>query len=106
MSHPIVVVGAGQAAASFASRHVAGGLQQPLLIIGEENTAPYQRPPLSKKYLLGEADLEQLYIRQPGWYGEQGVETRLGVRVESIDRDAGAIKLSDGDVIAYDKLVL
>jgi len=58
MAAPIVIIGAGQAAASFISRHVALGSEQPLLLVGEESHPPYQRPPLSKKYLLGELERE------------------------------------------------
>jgi 3-phenylpropionate/trans-cinnamate dioxygenase ferredoxin reductase subunit len=65
MGAPIVIVGAGQAATSFISRHLALGSEQPLLLIGEESHPPYQRPPLSKKYLLGQLELERLFIR-PG----------------------------------------
>ncbi|MFT5506895.1 MAG: 3-phenylpropionate/trans-cinnamate dioxygenase ferredoxin reductase subunit, partial [Gammaproteobacteria bacterium] len=56
MSDPIVVIGAGQAAASFVSRHVALGTAQSVILFGEEPVPPYQRPPLSKKYLLGQLD--------------------------------------------------
>ncbi|MFT7672505.1 MAG: 3-phenylpropionate/trans-cinnamate dioxygenase ferredoxin reductase subunit, partial [Gammaproteobacteria bacterium] len=67
MSNPIVVIGAGQAAASFVSRHIALGNSQPVILIGEEPVPPYQRPPLSKKYLLGQLDRERLFIRPQKW---------------------------------------
>ena len=84
MSAPIVIVGAGQAAASFVSRYVALGAQKPLLLVGEETHPPYQRPPLSKKYLLGELERERLFIRPLEWYGEQNVELRLDTRVDGV----------------------
>ena len=106
MSAPIIIVGAGQAAVSLASRHVALGNEQPLLLIGDEPEPPYQRPPLSKKYLLGELERERLFIRPREWYADQGIETRFGTRVTEIDRGAKRVVTSDGDSLDYDKLVL
>ncbi len=77
MAAPIVVVGAGQAAASLAARHVARASSQPLLLIGDESHPPCQRPPLSKKYLLGQLERERLFIRPRDWYAGSGVETRF-----------------------------
>ena len=106
MSAPVIIVGAGQAAASYISRHVALENQQPVLLIGEEPHPPYQRPPLSKKYLLGQLELERLFIRPLDWYQEQNVELRLNTRVESIDRDKRQLTCKDGNIIDYSKLVL
>jgi 3-phenylpropionate/trans-cinnamate dioxygenase ferredoxin reductase subunit len=106
MAAPIVIVGAGQAAASFISRHVALGRQQPVLLIGDEAHPPYQRPPLSKKYLLGELELERLFIRPLEWYADQAVELRFDTRVDAIDRDLKKIITSNGDTVEYDKLLL
>ena len=106
MTAPIVIVGAGQAAASFISRHVALGGEQPLLLVGEESHPPYQRPPLSKKYLLGELERDRLFIRPLDWYAEQGIETRFDTRVDAIKPDARKIITTDGEEIEYDKLVL
>jgi 3-phenylpropionate/trans-cinnamate dioxygenase ferredoxin reductase subunit len=86
MAAPIVIIGAGQAAASFISRHVALGNEQPLLLVGEESHPPYQRPPLSKKYLLGELERERLFIRPLQWYADQAVELRFDTRIDRIDR--------------------
>lgn len=106
MAAPIVIVGAGQAAASFISRHVALGSQQPVLLIGEEAHPPYQRPPLSKKYLRGELESERLFIRPLEWYADQAVELRFDTRVDSIDRDHKKIITDDGKSVEYDKLLL
>lgn len=106
MTTPIVVIGAGQAAASFVSRHVALGSPQPLLLIGEEPHPPYQRPPLSKKYLLGELERERLFIRPLEWYAEQGVETRFDTRISEIKPVERQVMTDAGDNIEYDKLVL
>jgi len=106
LTAPIVIVGAGQAAASFISRHVALGSQQPVLLIGDEAHPPYQRPPLSKKYLLGKLERERLFIRPLEWYADQAVELRFDTRVDAIDRDLKKIITSGGDTVEYDKLLL
>ena len=106
MSDPIVIIGAGQAAASFISRHVALGNETPLLLIGDEPLPPYQRPPLSKKYLLGELERERLFIRPEQWYADQGVNTRFNTRIESINPAEKQIITKQGDTIAYSKLLL
>ncbi len=106
MAAPIVIVGAGQAAASFISRHVTLGSQQPVLLIGDEAYPPYQRPPLSKKYLLGELERERLFIRPLEWYADQAVELRFDTRVDAIDRDLKKIITANGDTVEYDKLLL
>ena len=106
MSDPIVIIGAGQAAASFISRHTALGNEESLLLIGDEPLPPYQRPPLSKKYLLGELDRERLFIRPQQWYADQGVITRFNTRVESIAPGDKNITAEGGESIAYSKLVL
>lgn len=106
MSDPIIIIGAGQAAASFISRHTALGNEESLLLIGDEPLPPYQRPPLSKKYLLGELDRERLFIRPQQWYADQGVITRFNTRVESIAPGDKNITTEGGETIAYSKLVL
>jgi 3-phenylpropionate/trans-cinnamate dioxygenase ferredoxin reductase subunit len=106
MDKPIVIVGAGQAAASFVSRHIKLGNSHALHLIGEEPLPPYQRPPLSKKYLMGELERDRLFIRPLQWYADQGVITNFGTRVDAIDRVTRHITTQDGDIIAYDKLLL
>ena len=105
MTDPIIVIGAGQAAASFISRHVAMGSQTPVLLIGDEPLPPYQRPPLSKKYLLGELDRERLFIRPESWYAEQGVDTKFNTKIESIDPKNKTIT-TNKETLTYSKLVL
>ena len=106
MSAPVVIVGAGQAAASFITRHIALGNPAPLLLIGKEPYPPYQRPPLSKKYLLGELERERLFIRPPEWYAQQGVETRFNTRIVEIRRPEKRVLNAGGELIDYDKLIL
>jgi len=106
VSRPVVVVGAGQAAASLASRHIALGNLAKLLLIGDEPVPPYQRPPLSKKYMSGELEKQRLFIRPPEWYSEQGITTYFGSRVVSINRNRKQLETSSGEKFDYDKLVL
>ena len=106
MTAPVVIVGAGQAAVSFISRHAALGGKQSILLIGEESHPPYQRPPLSKKYLLGELERERLYIRPLEWYTDQDVMLRFDTRVDAIDRDSKQVVTASGETIAYEKLLL
>ncbi|MEM9725673.1 MAG: FAD-dependent oxidoreductase, partial [Pseudomonadota bacterium] len=74
--------------------------------IGEEPVAPYQRPPLSKAYLLGEMSLERLSFKSADYYPEKGVETRFGVAATAIDRAAKTVVMADGARIPYGKLAL
>lgn len=106
MDKPIVVVGAGQAAASFISRHVVLGSGTPLLLIGEESVPPYHRPPLSKKYMSGELARERLFIRSEQWYPDQGIATLFDTRIESIDPANKQVVTESGENIAYQILLL
>jgi len=102
----VVIVGAGQAGLACAARLRAGGFAGPVTLIGEEPDAPYQRPPLSKAYLLGKMPSERLALRPPEWYGEQQITLRSGIAVERIDREKRRAVLSDGASIPYAALVL
>ena len=92
-----MIVGAGQAAASFASRHTALGNRTGLLIIGDEPEPPYQRPPLSKKYMSGELEKERLFIRPEQWYAEHFITTHFGTRVVAIDRNRKRVETASGE---------
>ncbi|MGE4249965.1 MAG: NAD(P)/FAD-dependent oxidoreductase [Parvibaculaceae bacterium] len=106
MTERIVIVGGGQAAVSLgaALRELHHDCQ--VTIIGDEPYPPYQRPPLSKKYLLGETARENLQIRPPDWYRNNAIELRLGARARALDRRARTVALVDGTVLLYDRLVL
>ncbi|MCB2109449.1 MAG: FAD-dependent oxidoreductase [Defluviimonas sp.] len=101
----IVIIGAGQAGASLAARLRTLGYGGPLTLIGDEPAPPYQRPPLSKAYLLGEMDLDRLYLRAPSFWEEHEITLRLGTPVSAIDTAGHTIRLGD-EVIGYDQLVL
>ena len=101
----IVVVGAGQAGAACVARLRADGFDGQITMIGEEPTPPYQRPPLSKKYLLGQMELERLYLRPESYYPENAIDLHLNMEIEQIDRDAKCV-ISGDKRIPYDHLVL
>jgi len=104
MSH-VVVVGAGQAAASLVAKLRTKGFDSQITVIGEEPAPPYQRPPLSKAYLLGDMGLDRLFLRPEAWYADNDVTLRLGARVDGIDRAAKMVRL-DGETLTYDMLAL
>ena len=101
----IVIVGAGQAAAQLVLSLRQGGCQEPIRMIGDEPYAPYQRPPLSKKFLTERPPAETLYFRPEKFWGEQGVQADFGVGVQSIDR-ANQRVTSAGRDVEYSTLFL
>ena len=106
MSDRLVIIGAGQAGFALAAKLRALKDMRPITLIGSEAELPYQRPPLSKKYLLGEMTFDRLLFRPQNWYGEADIDVRLSTPVEAIDRDQKKLRLFDGSTIAYDKLAL
>ena len=102
----IVIVGAGQAGAWVARSLRDGGHTGPVILIGDELHAPYERPPLSKEILLGSGTAEELTLLDHDECASLDIETRLGTRVEGIDRPARRLRLSGGEELSYDKLVL
>lgn len=104
MSH-VVAIGAGQAGAALAARLRSGGHAGPITLIGEEPILPYQRPPLSKGYLLGEMGADRLTLRSADFYAEQDIALRLGAPVSAIDPRARTVTLGT-ETIRYDDLVL
>ncbi|MEX0366104.1 MAG: NAD(P)/FAD-dependent oxidoreductase [Ruegeria sp.] len=104
MSH-IVVIGAGQAGSSLVARLRKDGFEGEITLIGAESVLPYQRPPLSKAYLLGEMEVERLFLRPESFYAEQNITLKLGRRVSAIDPVAKTVTLGD-EVISYDQLAL
>ncbi|WP_439527012.1 NAD(P)/FAD-dependent oxidoreductase [Roseovarius mucosus] len=101
----VVVIGAGQAGASLVAKLRSEGYDGPITLIGEEPVPPYQRPPLSKKYLLGDMALERLYLRPESYYAEAGIDLRLGLRVTAIDRAAQEVVIGT-ERLGYAHLVL
>lgn len=105
-THNVVIAGAGQAGAWAARSLRDGGYDGTITIIGDEQHAPYERPPLSKEILLGDASANELTILDHDELSALNIESRLGLRVESIDRDGRSIKLSNGERLSYGALIL
>jgi 3-phenylpropionate/trans-cinnamate dioxygenase ferredoxin reductase subunit len=101
----VVVIGAGQAGASLVAKLRDEGYQGAITLVGDEPVPPYQRPPLSKKYLLGEMSAERLYLRPERYYSDARIDLRLGTRVTGIDRAGRAVMLGDKR-LQYEHLVL
>ena len=104
MQH-VVVIGAGQAGASCVAKLRNGGFEGKITLIGAEPCPPYQRPPLSKGYLLGDMTLERLFLRPEAFYADQGIALKTDCRVTAIDPEARVLSTTEGEV-AYDELVL
>ena len=101
----VVVIGAGQAGAALVAKLRSLGFAGDLTLIGAEPAPPYQRPPLSKAYLLGEMEEERLWLRGPEFYADHAIALRLGEPVSAVDPVAQVVTLA-GEAMAYDQLVL
>ena len=101
----VVVVGGGQAAASLVAKLRSKGFEGTITLIGEEPVPPYQRPPLSKAYLLGEMEEERLYLRPATYYAENAIDLHMGEKVIAVDRDNKEV-MAGGRAVKYDELVL
>ena len=104
MGH-VIVIGAGQAGASCVARLRSGGYGGGITLIGSEPVPPYQRPPLSKAYLMGDMALERLFLRPESYYAENDITLRMNTTVTAIDRAARNVRISD-ETLTYDHLVL
>ena len=102
----ILIIGAGHAGGSVAAFLRQYGHEGPIVLVGEEDAPPYQRPPLSKAWLKGEADLEALLLRPLSFYKEQGIEFRPSTVAVSVDPEAKTVAFHDGSSETYDVLVL
>ncbi|WKX69311.1 NAD(P)/FAD-dependent oxidoreductase [Streptomyces sp. XD-27] len=101
-----VIVGASLAGAKAAEALRGNGFDGRIVLIGDEPEPPYERPPLSKGYLLGKQDRETIFVHPPQWYTDQDIDLRLQTTVTAIDRDRRVVTVSDGKTIGYDKLLL
>ncbi len=102
----VVVVGAGHAGGSAVAMLRQYGWTGAVTLLGEEPLPPYQRPPLSKAWLKGEADGDSLLLRPARFYPDQDIALHLSTRVAAIDRAARRVRLADGRMLAYDHLIL
>jgi 3-phenylpropionate/trans-cinnamate dioxygenase ferredoxin reductase subunit len=101
-----VIVGTGQAGFQTAASLRAEGYAEPITLVGEEQQIPYQRPPLSKGFPLGQQDLESIELRPAKFYQDHRIDLLTGLRVTQIDRAARYVKLDSGTRLPYEKLVL
>jgi 3-phenylpropionate/trans-cinnamate dioxygenase ferredoxin reductase component len=106
MSAAYVIVGASLAGAKAAETLRAEGFDGPVVLIGDEAERPYERPPLSKDYLMGKAERETIYVHPESWYAEHDVDLRLGAQVTAVDPAAREVRLADGSRAGYAKLLL
>ena len=101
-----LLVGGGLAGASCASELRKQGAEGSILLAGREPEPPYERPPLSKEYLRGDAERAEAYVNQPSWYEENGVELLTGKNVMSIDAEAKTAKIQGGEEVAFGQALL
>ena len=106
MTQTFVIVGAGLAGGGAATTLREEGFDGRVVLIGAEPRPPYERPPLSKEYLRGESPFEQALFRPPDFYGENDIETRLGVRLTRVDATEKVVDLDDEESVPYDALLV
>jgi 3-phenylpropionate/trans-cinnamate dioxygenase ferredoxin reductase subunit len=102
----VVIVGAGLAGAKAAEALREAGYQGPIVLLGREDELPYERPPLSKAYLAGQADFADAVVHPGGWFEEHRIDLRRGVDVVAIHRAESQVELADGSRIGYGALLL
>ncbi|MER7933297.1 FAD-dependent oxidoreductase [Streptomyces sp. NPDC093272] len=102
-----VIVGGGLAGAKAAETLRAEGFTGRVILICDERDHPYERPPLSKGYLLGKEERDSVFVHEPAWYARNDIELHLGQTVDRIDRAARTVRFGDdGTIVRYDKLLL
>ncbi len=101
-----VIIGGGLAGAKAAESLREEGFTGRVILIGDEHEQPYERPPLSKDYLIGRAQRDSVYVHDASWYAHQRIELHLGQPAVSIDRDNREVRLGDGTRVQYDALLL
>ncbi|MGY1741073.1 MULTISPECIES: NAD(P)/FAD-dependent oxidoreductase [unclassified Blastococcus] len=105
-TRPFVIVGAGLAGARAAETLRDEGFDGPVVLVGAEPEPPYERPPLSKGYLLGRAERDEARVHEAGWYAGHDVDLRTGVRVTALDPAAHRVTLGSGEELTYARLLL
>jgi 3-phenylpropionate/trans-cinnamate dioxygenase ferredoxin reductase subunit len=101
-----LLIGGGMASAHCAAELCKRGAEGSILLAGREPEPPYERPPLSKEYMRGEASREDAYVNPRDWYEENGVELLTGVNAMSLDLAARTVKLQGGEEVGFDKALL
>ncbi len=106
MTKNTVIVGGGHAAGQVVATLRQKKYGGKIVLIGEEEYYPYQRPPLSKKYLAGELAAERLYVKPPSFYDNADIELQLGTLVDRIDLAGKTVTDADGSTYRYDNLII
>lgn len=106
VNETFVIIGASLAGAIAAQTLREEGFSGRVVLIGAEPNRPYERPPLSKGYLLGTSPRDEVFVHPQDWYPEHDVELRLGTTVEALDRGAGEVVLAGGERVGYDRVLL
>ena len=106
VSAPFVIIGASLAGVKAAESLREAGYTGAITLIGDEAEPPYERPPLSKQYLMGTQEREKMFVHAPEWYPEQNIDLLLGAAVTAIDRERRSLTLADGCGLGYDKLLM
>jgi len=106
MSERVVIIGAGQSGAQAVATLRAEGFDGPITMVGDEPFAPYQRPPLSKAYLMGTMERDRLFLKPDAFYADAKCEMISNVAATKIERATKTVHLADGRTLAYDKLLL
>jgi 3-phenylpropionate/trans-cinnamate dioxygenase ferredoxin reductase component len=106
LNERVVIAGGGHAAGQLVISLKQKKYDGTIVLVGDEPYLPYQRPPLSKKFLAGAMEVERLLVKPASFYDDTHMELRLETRVTAIDRDSKCLRTSDGDEVPYDKLVL
>lgn len=102
-----VIVGGGLAGAKAAETLRAEGFTGRVILICDERDHPYERPPLSKGYLLGKEERDSVFVHEPSWYARNDIELHLGQTVDAIDRTAKTVRFGDdGTLVHYDTLLI
>ncbi|MSO42396.1 MAG: FAD-dependent oxidoreductase [Solirubrobacterales bacterium] len=101
-----LLVGGGMASAHCAAELRRGGAEGSIVLVGREPEPPYERPPLSKEYLRGEAERDAAYVNEPSWYEKNGVELLTGKNVMSLDTEARVAKLQGGDEVSFEQALV
>ena len=105
MTARVVIVGAGHGAGQVVATLKQKQFDGDIVLLGDEPWLPYQRPPLSKKYLAGELPVERLLFKPASFYESPNITLKLGTRAEAIDAQQHVV-VADGEHIGYDKLVI
>ena len=104
--YDVVIVGAGKAGVQTASSLRDEGFTGEILLVGDEASAPYDRPPLSKSFLSGQESLDDITLHSQSFYESRRITLRTGTGAVGLDRAAGNLLLDDGQAIGYGRLVL